>query len=293
MYERKVLTDLGIKDLCLLGKYHYEKAGNCLEPHFHQDMMEIVYCHCGTQLYETNSQTYRIKGGEIFITFPNELHSTNQKPEEKGIIYWLQIYIHPDKDKLLQLSKDESILLINKLLSIEQRHFKADAKIHKIFEEMFSVIESCRDSERQLRIKILLLQLIVLLIDTPSQEISKQKDDKVLVISSFIQNNLTRPMCISGLAEVVYLSESRFKSWFKQQFGMPAIEYIHRQKINAAIEIWNQNPQKSVADIAYGMNFSSPQHFSTLFKKYVGRSPMAFIKPKLMSMAYLENLVNE
>jgi AraC-like DNA-binding protein len=137
------------------------------------------------------------------------------------------------------------------------------------------------------------LQLIVLLIDTPSQEISKQKDDKVLIISSFIQNNLTRSMCISGLAEVVYLSESRFKSWFKQQFGMPAIEYIHRQKINSAIEIWNQNPQKSVADIAYGMNFSSPQHFSTLFKKYVGLSPMTFIKPKLMSTDCLENLMNE
>lgn len=281
MYERKVLTDLGIKDLYLLGKYHYEKAGNCLEPHFHQDMMEVVYCHCGTQLYETNNQTYRIKGGEIFITFPNELHSTNQKPEEKGIIYWLQIYMHPDRNQLLQFSEEESIFLINKLLSIEHRHFKADAKIHKIFEEMFSVNELFRDSERQLRIKILLLQLIVLLIDTSSGEITKQKDDKVLVISSFIQNNLTKSMCISALAEVVHLSESRFKSWFKQQFGMPAIEYIHRQKINAAIEIWNQSPRKSVTDIAYGLNFSSPQHFSTLFKKYVGISPMSFIKPKL------------
>jgi AraC-like DNA-binding protein len=281
MYERKILMDLGVKDLALLGKYHYEKAGNCLEPHFHHDRLEIVYCHSGTQLYETDNQPFRIKGGEIFITFPNEIHSTNQKPEEKGIIYWLQIYIHPDRNRLLQLPEEESALLINKLLTIEQRHFKADTKVHKIFEEMFTVAERFSGAEKQLRIKQLLLQLIILIIDSPSRNISKQKDNKVAVVSSFIRDNLTKSLCISGLAEVVYLSESRFKSWFKQQFGMPAMEYIQRQKINKAIELWNQNPEKKIVDIAYSLNFSSPQHFSTLFKKYVGQSPMLFIKSKL------------
>jgi AraC-like DNA-binding protein len=280
MYERKILMDLGVKDLSLLGKYHYEKAGNCLEPHSHHDMMEIVYCHSGTQLYETDNQPFRIKGGEIFITFPNEIHSTNQKPEEKGIIYWLQIYIHPDRNKLLQLPEEESVLVINKLLSIGKRHFKADAKVHKIFEEMFAVTELFDGTEKQLRIKQLLLQLIILIIDSPSRNITKQKDDKVAVVSTFIRDNLTRSLCISSLAEVVHLSESRFKSWFKQQFGMPAMEYIQRQKISKAIELWNQNHEETVTDIAYSLNFSSPQHFSTLFKKYTGQSPMMFIKSK-------------
>ncbi|NWJ52057.1 MAG: helix-turn-helix transcriptional regulator [Bacteroidetes bacterium] len=280
MYERKVLTDFGVNDLYLLGKYHYEKAGNCLTPHFHQDMMEIVYCHCGTQLYEVDNQIYRIKGGEIFITFPNELHSTNQKPEEKGILYWLQIYIHPDNNKLLWLSKEESVFLINKLLSISQRHFKADTKIYKIFEEMFIANDLYSDVEKQIRIKQLLLQLIIILIDTSSLSTLEQKDDKVSVISSFIQDNLKNQLCINCLANVVHLSESRFKSWFKQQFGMPAMEYIQRQKINKSIEIWNQNPGKSVTDIAYSLNFSSPQYFSTQFKKYIGVSPKIF-KPQL------------
>jgi AraC-like DNA-binding protein len=276
MYERKILTDLGIKDLFLLGKYHYEKAGNSLEPHFHQDMMEIVYCHCGTQLYEVENQTYRIKGGEIFITFPNEIHSTNQKPEEKGILYWLQIHIHPDRNKLLQFTEEESAFLVNKLLNIKQRHFKADSKVYKIFEEMFIANDLFSDVEKQVRIKLLLLQLIIILIDTPTLSTLKQKDDKASVISSFIQDNLTNTMCITCLASVVHLSESRFKSWFKQQFGMPAMEYIQRQKISKSIEIWKQNPENTVTDIAYSLNFSSPQYFSTEFKKYVGVSPKIF-----------------
>jgi AraC-like DNA-binding protein len=280
MYERKIITDFGIEDFCLLGKYHYEKAGNCLEPHFHQDMMEIVYCHSGMQLYEVNNQSFQIKGGEIFITFPNELHSTNKKPEEKGIIYWLQIFIHKRKDKLLQFTKDESIFLINKLLNLEQRHFKADAEIHKIIEEMFFINSSMNGIEKKLRIKLLLSRLILLLIDTSSRNISKPKDDKTLVITSFIRDNLTSPMSISALAKVVYLSESRFKSWFKEQFGMPAMEYIHRQKINLAIEMLTQSPERSVTDIAFSLNFSSPQHFSTLFKKYVGKSPVS-MKPQI------------
>jgi AraC-like DNA-binding protein len=115
--------------------------------------------------------------------------------------------------------------------------------------------------------------LIIILIDSSSLSTLKQKDDKVSVISSFIQENLTKPMCITCLADVVHLSESRFKSWFKQQFGMPAMEYIQRQRINRSIEIWNKNPEKSITEIAYLLNFSSPQYFSTQFKKYVGVSP--------------------
>jgi AraC-like DNA-binding protein len=278
MYERKILTDIGVADVELLGKYHYEKAGDCLKPHIHKDSIEIVYCHSGTQLYEVSSQQYRIKGGEIFITFPNELHSTDQKPEEKGIIYWLQIYIHPDRNKLFLFPEDESILLINNLLSISKRHFKADRKIHKIFEDLLSANELYSGAEKQIRIKQLILQLIFILVDTPVKGTTKHDDNKELVISSFINDNLTQQLTISLLADVIHLSESRFKSWFKQQFGMPTMEYIHRQKINRAIELFKKSPARSVTDIAYYLNFSSPQHFSTLFKKYIGKSPTAYFK---------------
>ena len=246
MYERRIHTDTGVADLQLLGKYHYEKAGDSLKPHSHQDSIEIVYCHSGTQLYEVNNQQYRIKGGEIFITFPNEPHSTDQKPEEKGILYWVQIYIHPDKNKLLLLPEDESVLLIYKLLNIKKRHFKADRRVHKIFEDMLTANELYKAAEKQIRIKQLILQLLIILIDTPTRNWPKQPDDKESVISSFIDHNLTQQLTISLLAKEVYLSESRFKSWFKQQYGMPTMEYIQR--------------------------------LSTLFKKYVGKSPMAYIK---------------
>lgn len=278
MYERKILTDIGVVDVELLGKYHYEKARDGLQPHIHNDSMEIVYCHSGTQLYEVNNHQYRIKGGEIFITFPNELHSTNQKPEEKGIIYWLQIYIHPEQNKLLQLPEDESFLLTSKLLGISKRHFKADRRVHKIFEDLLSANELYYGAEKQIRIKQLILQLIIILVDTPKEDRNIHDDNKEAVVSSFINENLTQQLTISQLAEVVHLSESRFKSWFKQQYGMPTMEYIHRQKIKRAIELWTIAPEKSVTDIAYSLNFSSPQHFSTLFKKYVGKSPTAFIK---------------
>jgi AraC-like DNA-binding protein len=278
MYERRIITDTGINNIPLIGKYRYDKAGDSLKPHLHRDIMEVVYCHSGTQLYEVNKRQYRIKGGEIFITFPNELHSTDQKPEEKGIIYWVQIYIHPEKNKLLQLPEDESVLLISKLLNIKTRRFKADRRIHKIFEEMLLANELHVDAEKRIRIKQLILQLIIILIDAPKGKNTGLTDDKISVISSFIRDNLTQNLNISRLASEVHLSESRFKSWFKQAYGMPTMEYLQRQKIKRAIELWEKTPEKSATDIAYYLNFSSPQHFSTLFRKYVGKTPMSFRK---------------
>jgi AraC-like DNA-binding protein len=280
MFERKILTDTGIGDICLIGKYRYDKAGKCLEPHCHADMMEIVYCHRGTQVYETQNQTFRIKGGDIFITFPDEMHSTNKKPEEKGIIYWMLICINPTGKRLLQLPDDESDLLAGKLLSIGQRHFKADPMVHRLFEEMFSVNELYIGAEKKIRMKQLVLQLLILLVDMPARHHSGIHDSKAAVVQLHIHDNLAKPLTIEYLAGVVHLSESRFKSWFKQHFGMPAMEYVQRQRITRAIEMWSLDPGMKISDIAYSLNLSSPQHFSKLFKKYTGITPLHFKRSK-------------
>ena len=74
------------------------------------------------------------------------------------------------------------------------------------------------------------------------------------------------------------MSESRFKSWFKEEFGMPAIEYCQRERIDKSIQLYRNNKNMSISDIAYTLGFQSPQHFSSLFKKFKGISPSVFIR---------------
>jgi len=279
MYQRNTFEEFDINDFRYLGKYQYDKASEGLASHFHSNCMEIIFCYSGSQSYEVNQQLYHLKGGDVFMIFPNELHSTNHEPEEKGTIYWLQLYIDSTNKHFLGLNEGESHFIMEKLMTIPNRCFKAESKqCYSIFEKLIFLAENERNVEQTLRIKQLLYQFLFLLIDTSTNQQIISTDNRTLKINKFINDNLHKSLSIKTLADYLFLSESRFKSWFKEEFGMPAIEYCQRERIDKSIQLYRNNKNMSISDIAYTLGFQSPQHFSSLFKKFKGISPSVFIR---------------
>jgi len=279
MYQRKTFEEFKINDIRYLGKYQYDKASEGLVTHFHSNCMEIIFCYTGSQTYEVNQQLYHLKGGDIFLTFPNEPHSTNQEPEEKGTIYWIQLYIGSDTKHFLGLDEEESLFLIEKLMTIPSRCFKVDSRqCYKIFEKLIFLAENRSNTEQSFRIRQLLFQFLLLLIDTSTTQQFISKDDRIPKITEFINANLNKSLSIKTLADYLFLSESRFKAWFKEQFGMPAIEYCQRERINKSIEILKNDKNATISETAFALGFESPQHFSSLFKKFKGISPFVYMK---------------
>lgn len=87
-----------------------------------------------------------------------------------------------------------------------------------------------------------------------------------------------------GLPNVGYcaselnLSANYFGDFIKKETGKTAQEYIHLKIIALAKErISDRN--KSVSEIAYDLGFKYPQHFSRIFKQYVGLSPNEYRVP--------------
>ena len=76
------------------------------------------------------------------------------------------------------------------------------------------------------------------------------------------------------LADRYGLSLPRFKAKFRQQMGMPPGEYIMRERIRTAEEMLRQG--MGITDVAYSLNFSSSQYFSTCFRRFYGMTPGAF-----------------
>lgn len=77
---------------------------------------------------------------------------------------------------------------------------------------------------------------------------------------------------VSYCAEQLNLSANYFGDLIKKETGRSAQEYIQSTVINLAKEkLFDQS--KSVSEIAYGLGFKYPQHFSRLFKQHVGKTP--------------------
>lgn len=76
-------------------------------------------------------------------------------------------------------------------------------------------------------------------------------------------------------ADRLFLSANYFGDLIKRETGRTAQEHIQSYVIGLAKErIYGT--QMSVSEIAYELGFQYPQHFSRMFKKIVGRTPLGY-----------------
>jgi AraC family transcriptional regulator, transcriptional activator of pobA len=80
---------------------------------------------------------------------------------------------------------------------------------------------------------------------------------------------------VAYCAAVLNLSPNYFGDLVKKETGQSASDYIHLKLIEVAKERIADTRQ-SVSEIAYGLGFRYPQHFSRLFKQHVGMSPQEY-----------------
>lgn len=80
---------------------------------------------------------------------------------------------------------------------------------------------------------------------------------------------------VSYCAEKLNLSANYFGDLVKKETGQSAHDYIQGKLIDVAKErIFDTT--KSVSEIAYGLGFKYPQHFTRLFKQKVGLTPQEY-----------------
>jgi len=264
----------GYNDLCVLGRYKYNRAEKNLKEHVHKGMIEICYCDKGSQLFVVNNKKYLVKGGDIFIHFPGEVHGSGGKPEEKGCLYWLIIKTTNSKAKPGNLTCANVAFLSEQLIKKEIRHFRGGNEIKKILETIFDKYAAKENRAiKSIRTELLIQTFLLQLLDKVSGSNTETIDDRLNTVINYISNNLTGPISITVLAKAIHLSQSRFKNWFKEHTGFTPVDFIQRQRILQAIEIIQEQPGISLTTLAYTLNFSTPQYFSTVMKKYTGKTP--------------------
>ena len=273
--ERQIIDfgTWGWKDIAVLGKYHYTQARACLDNHQHRQMLEICFCSKGEQVYEVNGNLYKIKGGEIFITYPGELHGTGQFPEEKGEMYWLIIKCG-NKSSFLQYKDTLAAEWYRQLLQLP-RHFKGSRGMKKLLEKTFQHFDSQRNLMDRIIIQHQLEAFLLEVVRCSQSAITHRRAERLDRIDDFISTHLEDPVMLIQLADITGLSLSRFKTWFKEETGITPLDYVLKYKIKKAGELLTVR-KLSVREAAFETGFQSPQYFATVFKKFTGLTPGNF-----------------
>lgn len=102
--------------------------------------------------------------------------------------------------------------------------------------------------------------------------------DKIQKAKDYILNNLSENITIPVIAAAVATNQCYLKKGFKEIFGKTIFDFIQENRMVKAQYLLNNNPQYSVAQVAYSVGYSSISSFSKAYKNYFGINPSIFSK---------------
>jgi len=239
---------------------------------------------CGDLRYGKN--TYDYQEGTLVFIGPGQIFGTSSgeelyQPKGYGIVF------HPDLIKGTSLGQhiNEYSFFgyqVSEALHISERE-------RQMVLDSFSKIQYELDHALDKHSKILLADNIELLLNYCMRFYDRQFITRESINSGILQRfeslihdyfSSEKPQ-LMGLPSVTYcagelnLSSHYFGDLIKKETGKTALEYIQLKLIDLAKEKIH-NPLLSMSEIAYGLGFKYPQHFTRLFKQQVGVSPKEY-----------------
>lgn len=93
----------------------------------------------------------------------------------------------------------------------------------------------------------------------------------------YIDDHYMEEIRLDDLALVAYVSPSYMSTQFKKETGTNFTEYLVRYRMNKAKELLGKHNLRC-REAAEGVGYADYAHFSKMFKKYVGTTPVLFQK---------------
>ena len=87
-----------------------------------------------------------------------------------------------------------------------------------------------------------------------------------------MEANYGGPITLTELANMEFLSVSRYSALFRACTGIPPKEYLIRLRMRSAMELLTRTDM-SVTQVARAVGYADPLYFSRLFKKRMGTPP--------------------
>jgi AraC family transcriptional activator of pyochelin receptor len=106
-----------------------------------------------------------------------------------------------------------------------------------------------------------------------TQYINKDYDkERILFARDYLLRNIEAPPTLTVLSRIAGINEYKLKRGFKETFNQTVFEYLSGVRLELAKNDLLER-RKSVTEIAFGLGYSSLQHFSAAFKKKFGVAP--------------------
>lgn len=272
---RERVEDTAIPELPEVGKFQISNTLRPMPMEVHRNELEFLLLNSGYKKIWVEEHCYEMSGGDLLVVFPGQRHGAEDYVQNRTTLTYALVAVPTELDSFCMLEENERRVLWQELKNLRGKKFRVSGTVSRAMETLYNSVNTGKPLEHaEMRVNLMRFLFHVL---KEADSIGAPLPADIAEVIRYIRESRGEMPDIAKLAAQARLSESRFKQKFKQATGIPPAEFIVREKIDQAKVILRETRQ-TVTSIAMELGFSSSQHFSVLFKKYVGESPIQYRK---------------
>ena len=207
----------------------------------------------------------KLREGDLFLLFPGEWHSYHPDPTTGWKSYWIGFKGHnmDDRVKAGFLTPEKPIYHVgfsDSIVSLYRQAYKTAVEEAAYSQQLLAGIVN---------------HLVGMMYSLERNNVLNRNWNHVDMINRArlrIRETLETSVTIQQVAEEMGVSYSNFRKLFKEYTGLSPAVYQQDLRLQRAKELLTTT-DKSIKEIAYQLNFESPDYFSAKFKNKTGRRP--------------------
>lgn len=227
---------------------------------------QLLYNPEGEGVFESaHCPQTKLKAGDMFLLFPGEWHTYHPNPRVGWKSHWIGFKGRnmDDRVKAGFLTPEKPIYHVGYSAIIEGLYRRAFAAAREEAaysqQEMAGLVNHLIGKMYSLERNIELSR-------------NQQQVDMIDKARWRIRESLESETTIQGIAEELGVSYSNFRKLFKEYTGLSPATYQQELRLLRAKELLSTT-DLSIKEIAYRLNFESPDYFSAKFKAKMGIKP--------------------
>lgn len=229
---------------------------------------QLLYITKGQGSFASDDTSDRQVGkGHLIVLFPGQWHT--YKPDTAT--GWNEYYIGFEGTMADQLVRNSFLTKDNQVLDIG-----LNEELAMLFSRALEVAEEDKTASQQYLAGIVLHMIGLVLSVSRNNVFEKDNVSEKMEQAKIIMNeNLCREIDPEQLAARLNLSYSWFRKAFKDYTGYAPAKYFQELKMRKAKQLLVGSTH-SVKEICFMLGYTSTEHFSNLFKKHAGITPLKY-----------------
>lgn len=255
------------------------------EQNYHaHDFIELAIIMGGKGSFYIDGEDYQVEEGDLILLNPGTYHRSKAGYTKEGL---KECYIGFSKVSF-KGCQSGSFPLFEGNKKIMKMEGKVKKSVFQICADMNKEAREC-EAGRYFMLKAYLIQILCLIIREQQEEkqecegkgyIFQSTGKKYVVkqIMKYMEENYQEKISLEQIAANMYLSSFYIAKIFKSETGDTPINYLIGLRMEKAKEILEESPEEPIKEVAAAVGYSDAYHFSKLFKKHYGISPLYYKK---------------